>query len=111
MKIDLTQTIKDVNGEIAKQRYSSIEEVDGVEKEVTKKEIITLGSIIRDSVLLEFEDPKNIPMEEHIFRYGIFKKINNEKEVELTQDERVFIRKLVAKRYLPIFAGQVFEEV
>lgn len=111
MKIDLTQTIKDVYGKDATQVYKSTKIVDGVKKEVLKTETLTIGTIIRDAVLLEFEDIENIPMEEHIFRYGIFKKINNEEKVELTQDERVFIRKLVAKRYLPIFAGQVFERV
>lgn len=108
MKYDLTSTIYDLDGKIAEQKYRKTEiDNDGHEVEKLESKPITLGLVIRDAVLQEIDDVKNVKEEEHLLRYDLFEKVNGKDEATFIKSEVDFIKGLICKRYLPIFAGQL----
>ena len=107
MKLNLTQTIIDINGNIAEQKYKkNIINEEGVEVETIETQEITLGKAIVDSVLGQIEDVAKVDEEEHLLRYDLYERALKE-EAEFTKVEIDFIKELICKRYLPIFAGQL----
>lgn len=125
--LDLTQNILDIDGKVAIGKYEKTveEEVERVVErkvgeEITKETIkelkevkkledkeLTLGLVIRDTVLNEIENVKGVEEEEHLLRYSIFKRVTTNEQAEFNDEEISFIKKLIARRYMPIFAAQI----
>lgn len=74
----------------------------------TEKRTLTLYSVCAEALLAQLRD-ENPPGEEKARRYQLALKITNEDEIELTPEEAVLIRSLVAKVYGPLVVGQVWE--
>ena len=106
-KLDLTWEILDTKGAVATQKYSKTIEENGVEKEILETQPVTVGRIIADCVLYEIADPKKITEKEHLQRYDIFERVRGKEQAEFSQDEIDFIKRLVIRRCMPIWAGQV----
>ncbi|MDD5551114.1 MAG: hypothetical protein PHS34_07640 [Candidatus Omnitrophica bacterium] len=108
-KLDLTQEILDSRGVVAKQKYSRSVEEDGVEKDVLEWQNVNLGRVMADCVLYEIADTKKITEKEHLMRYDLFKRIRDNEQTEFSQEEIDFIKKLVIRRCMPLWAGQVLQ--
>jgi hypothetical protein len=106
MKYDLTQTILDIHGKVAQQKYTEMIEVDGEEKQNISAKPLTLGGAISDSVLLQIDEKEEPTEENHLLRYGIYEKVNNG-DSEFTPEEMELIKKCITKRYVPLYAGQL----
>lgn len=108
MKTDLTQTIKNIEGGVAEQKYKEMEtNAKGKKVEVLKLQPVTLGKVIRSVVLSTPEQPNSPTIEEHELRYSIYEKVENLKEADLTEEEIYFIKGLIAKNYIVFFAAQL----
>ena len=109
MTIDLTQNILDIEGKIATLPYKVMEEVDGVNKEVEKKEEVTLGKVIGNCVLYEIQDHSKMTEEEHLLRFDIYERTLNKEQVEFKEEEIKFIKGLVITGCMPIWAVQAIK--
>lgn len=114
MKIDLTKKIYEVSGRVSKMKYQWVEEVDGIEKDMVETKDITVGSSIIDSVLYQAnsysENPKAQISEEEIRkRYDIYLRAKGQDEIELSDEEVIFVKQLICSKYMPLQAGQILE--
>ena len=109
-KIDLTEEIKNKNGDLTILQVKEIqivkdeegvphEEVDMVPK------VLTLGEMLSGSCINE--DYRDDGEGEIIKRYNLFLKIKGNDEVELDDKEFKLIKELVCIKYSVFFAGSV----
>lgn len=113
MQIDLTREILDKHGNkvTAKIKVPHVKELeDGeiVEEMRFKAVTLTLGHAFRDAVLtsafaLEFD--------EKMKRYRLFKKIEQDVVIELSDDEVDNLIKYVNDRYEILFVGQIVDMI
>ena len=102
----LNETILDINGKIAEQKYTeTIINEDGSEEQKLSSKELTLGNAIIDAVLIQV-DPDNVNEEDHLMRYGIYLKVNDN-NTDFTEDEITLIKSCISKRYVPLYAGQL----
>lgn len=102
----LEQTILDINGNVAQQRYNeTVYNEDGSESQKVSSKDLTLGNAIIDSVLIQI-DSENISEEDHLRRYDIYLKVK-EGNSDFTEEEISLIKSCIVKRYVPLFAGQL----
>ena len=113
--MDLTQTLKGGEEKIAKIKETKIvkekeKDENGVEQEVEKEvqeeKDLTLGIVIEQSLMqLDGElDPDIV-----LLRYEVNEKIRDQKEVELKDEEKKVIKKLICRRWQPFLAGQALQ--
>jgi hypothetical protein len=114
MKINLAKKIYEVSGRPSRMKYQWIENVDGEEKDMAELKDITVGSSIIDAVLYQAnsynEDPKAPISEEEIKkRYDIYLRAKGQDELELNDEEVIFVKQLICSKYMPLQAGQILE--
>jgi hypothetical protein len=68
---------------------------------------LTLRQVAKQSLLAQFEDEKNLPLESKVKRYDLYLKIKDAVDpADLTTDEIVEIKKLIGKAYAIMIVGQ-----
>lgn len=112
MKIDLKEEILDRKGEkiTAKIKVPHVKELENgevVEEQVHKAVVLNLGKALRDSVLTIHAGDADL--EEKMARYNLFVKIEEDEEVELSEEEINKLKQYVSERYEVIFCGQIVE--
>jgi len=105
--IDFTIPMLDQNGDKVKQNFKKTAVEKGKVKEVNDYREITLNDICRIALLKNHEE--DTTPEIVLKRYKLFRKIYNQGEVELTQDEKSFLSELICNSHEVIFAGQAME--
>jgi hypothetical protein len=104
--MNLEETILDIHGKVAEQRYTeTVLDEEGNEKSSISSRPLTLGNAISDSVLLQISEGEEVTEKSHLLRYGIYEKVKNGNS-NFTRKELKLIKKCIAKRYTPLFAGQ-----
>ena len=104
--MNLEETILDIHGKVAEQRYTeTVLDEEGNEKKSISSRPLTLGNAISDSVLLQISEGEEVTEKSHLLRYGIYEKVKNGNS-NFTRKELKLIKKCIAKRYTPLFAGQ-----
>lgn len=106
MKYDLEQTILDINGKVAQQRYTeTVLDEEGNDKQKISSKDLSLANAIIDAVLIQV-DQDNISEEDHLMRYSIYLKAKDGND-DFTEDEVKLIKACIIKRYVPLYAGQL----
>lgn len=68
---------------------------------------LTLLNVAKQTLLIQFEDEKNLSLEAKVKRYDLYLKIKDAPEpADLTTDEIVEIKKLIGKAYGILIVGQ-----
>lgn len=98
--------------------------LDGSELELTtqacavcgraqESRVATLQSLCSDALVQGYRDgrgqPEELTGEEAVRRYELARRIVNEGTVELSLKDAALIQQLVAKRYTPLYAGQIWQ--
>lgn len=108
MKIDLTQAIKDLDGNdllISKEKEKKI---NGQKQFVIVNEPMNIRSVIM-TALADYADP-NATNEEKMSMWCVAKDIRDAKDsITLRDTDLSLIKKAVGKRYVPLIVGQVFD--
>ena len=110
--VNLQSVFMDKNGQPVKQVYRSEEFKDGEVKPVSDYRETTLMDIIRVSLLKGSEDSffSSLFKEKNTLkRYQMYRKLEGNTEIELTNKEIKFVSKLICKHYDTLFAGQAIE--
>lgn len=114
MKVDFNTVIKKIDGEVLKEdvldgegKPKKNEDGSFAQKDLTLKKFVV-------DALLQIEKDKNgnpleVSGEEKLTRYELAKRINQDKCEEITQDERLLIKKLCAKPFTTLVVGQIYE--
>ena len=113
MQIDLTREILDKHGNkvTAKIKVPHVKELeDGeiVEEMRFKAVTLTLGHAFRDAVLTS---AFTLEFDEKMKRYRLFKKIEQDVVIELSDDEVDDLIKYVNDRYEILFVGQIVDMI
>jgi hypothetical protein len=103
---DFYTKITDQDNEVVKQNFKTGKLVDGKLKETNVYREVTLEDIARNA-LLKSDDEVN--PDEVLKRYQLFRKIYQKGEVDLTENEKTLLKKLICKIHDVIFAGQALE--
>lgn len=110
-KIDLRKEILDRSGNriTAKVKVPHVKELDNgeiVEEQRFQAVILNLGKALRDSVLMS---AFQLELEEKMYRYRLFQKIEKDDVVELEDEEVEKLKQYVCDRYEVIFCGQIID--
>jgi hypothetical protein len=113
MKIDLNKEIHDRNGnritaKVKVPHVTELEDGEIVEEQRFQAVILNLGRALRDSVLT-ISPIAVSDLEEKMYRYRLFQKLEKDRVVDLTDEEIEKLKKYVAERYEVIFCGQVVD--
>lgn len=97
MKVNLTQLIKDVNGEDAKDKYYDVNERG--DTFLKEEKVLTLGYVIR----IALNNMKIDSDAEELYKRGeLATKIrDNEADIDLKEADRLLIKKMVAAHKVP----------
>jgi hypothetical protein len=104
--IDFNSQFTDQDGEVVKQNFKTGKLVDGKLKEKSVYREVVLEDIARNA-LLKSDDEQN--PEEILKRYQLFRKIYHKGQVELTEEEKTLLKRLICINHDVIFAGQAIE--
>ncbi len=75
--------------------------------ELIKGSPFTLKEAARNALLSQFEDERNLDVNEKVKRYDLFLKVKTaEDPADFTSDEIVLIKKLIGKAYAVLIVGQ-----
>ena len=94
MKIDVTRTFTTLNGKEIKNEEG---------------EIVTLRSIIANSLLAQYQDETNLSGEEKVKRWKLAQTVYADDIVNLSTEDIVLIKKLVGKSMVTLIAAQAWE--
>ncbi len=105
MKIDVTQTLKELDGktpvEFAGLRCEAC-------NQTVEAQAATLRLVCTSALVGQFRDEQgNLKEDEHVKRYALAMKIYNEDKPDLGSDDAVLIKRLVAKMRGPLIVAQV----
>jgi hypothetical protein len=92
MKINVTQTLTDLNGEDI----------------MTEKGDLTLRSVLVNSLMGNYKE-ENISGEEKLNRFILAEKIQKNDEIELKSEEISKIKKLIAKAFTTLIVGKTYK--
>lgn len=106
--INFQTPITGQDGEVVKQNFKTSKLVKGKLSETNEYREVILEDLARNALLKDQEDQdKN--QEEILTRYRLFRKIYKQGEVELTEDEKTLLKRLICLNYEVLFAGQALE--
>ena len=110
MKLDLTQVILNIEGQVLKTQVKTpYQEVDKDTGEtsttyVLEEKVPTLGLLIEQALLKQDQLNK----EEQLKRFNLFLLVQNKEEVELEKEDVDYIETLISARYDTFTAGRVY---
>ena len=108
MKIDFKQSLTNLDGSPLEVTVSACPMC----RRPRETKPATLQDLCSDALVQGYRDARGQPIElsgeESVRRYSLARKILNEGTVELSPEDLTLIRKLVAKRYTPLFSGQMW---
>lgn len=111
MIIDLEKYIYNKDGEVSKaKKPRKIVNPDmSVEYDGFDDVFFTIGKALENALLSNDTFLEEKTEDEIVKRFNIFKKVNNQKEVDLNQEEVDFVKKLVVTKFDVFFAGSIVE--
>lgn len=109
MKVDLSKEILNRKGETIKSKIKipfikindNGEEVEEIRFQTVT---LTLGKALRDSVLTT---NNSLTVEQKMLRFNLFLKIENDEEVDLTEEEIEMLKEFACERYEVIYFGTI----
>lgn len=108
MKIDFGQALIDLDG----TPLESVIAGCPVCGRATETSPATLQVLCSDALVQGYRDARGQPIElsgeESVRRQALARKIVNEVQVDVSIEDLALIRTLVAKRYIPLFVGQIW---
>ena len=82
-------------------------DTEGKQIEVKDGTPFTLRDAIKQALLAQFEDERNLTLEEKVKRYDLYQKVKDAVDpADFTSDEIVLIKKVVGKAYGVLIVGQ-----
>ena len=104
--INFYATFTDQDGDVIKQNFKVKKLVKGKTEEKNEYREIRLEDVAKISLLKSDEEQNS---EEILKRYQLFRKIYHKGEVELSEEEKVLLKKYICISHDVIFAGQAIE--
>jgi hypothetical protein len=104
--INFYATFTDQDGDVVKQNFKVKNMVKGKLEEKNEYREIRLEDIAKISLLKSDDELDPI---EILKRYQLFRKIYHKGEVDLTEEEKTLLKKLICANHDVIFAGQALE--
>lgn len=100
MKVDFSQTMKDLDGKIITQGPG-----------LAESQPVTLRLLAVNALLAVFEEEKLLSGEEKVNRYNLAFLIHNatDEPVEITVENVAKIKQLISKMYAPLLVGQAWK--
>jgi len=107
ISIDLSPILLDKDGVMVKAKSpKTIINEEGIEIETLEDKIVTLGVMLSKAMIRNDGTHDEIDV---IKRYDLHKRIYNKEIVDISEEEEVYLRKMVCDSFEVFFAGQILE--